>query len=62
MILVGANALERIDGEAILSSLKKISVNSNVINKGEAWNGFNILHKEISRVGALDIGINPSPI
>jgi NADH dehydrogenase (ubiquinone) Fe-S protein 1 len=42
--------------------LKKISLNSNVINKGEAWNGFNILHKEISRVGALDVGINPSPI
>lgn len=61
MIIAGANAFERVDGEAILDNLKKISTSTNVINKAEAWNGFNILHKDISRVGALDIGIIPSP-
>lgn len=61
MIIAGANALERVDGEAILSNLKKIATTTNVINKAEAWNGFNVLHKDISRVGALDIGIIPSP-
>lgn len=24
------------------------------------WNGINVLHKEISRVGALDLGITPA--
>jgi NADH dehydrogenase (ubiquinone) Fe-S protein 1 len=32
-----------------------------VLNASVGWNGFNVLHKEISRVGALDIGISPSP-
>ena len=44
-----------------MSNLKKIATTTNVINKAEAWNGFNVLHKDISRVGALDIGIIPSP-
>lgn len=30
-----------------------------MINKGEKWNGINVLHNEASRVGALDIGISP---
>lgn len=30
-----------------------------MINKSEQWNGVNILHSEISRVGALDLGVIP---
>jgi NADH dehydrogenase (ubiquinone) Fe-S protein 1 len=30
-----------------------------VIKSGDNWNGFNILHKEASRVGALDLGVAP---
>lgn len=28
-----------------------------MINKPLGWNGFNILHREASRVGALDLGL-----
>lgn len=67
MILIGAETLERNDGDAIYNILKFISNNTNVINKDLGWNGFNILHKVLfilnqdgSRVGALDLGILPS--
>lgn len=57
MIIVSSNVLSRDDGEAILNNLKKIAQNTNVINEEEAWNGLNILHNEISKVGACDLGI-----
>lgn len=58
MIMTGSRTLERQDGRAILGSLSTIAMNTNVINQAEGWNGFNILHKDGARVGALDIGIS----
>jgi NADH dehydrogenase (ubiquinone) Fe-S protein 1 len=58
MIIVGAGALERSDGEAVLKAVNKIGENSSVVNPSEYWNGVNILHNEISRAGALDLGIS----
>jgi NADH dehydrogenase (ubiquinone) Fe-S protein 1 len=69
MIIVGGNLLERSDSEvyfyylnikfkALLSEIKKISLNSKILNKEIGWNGFNILHKDAARVGALDIGLS----
>lgn len=57
MIMTGSRTLERADGKAILSSLSTIAANSPVVNEKEGWNGFNILHKDGARVGALDVGI-----
>jgi NADH dehydrogenase (ubiquinone) Fe-S protein 1 len=62
MILVGARALEREDGEGILSTVKTIAANSNVVSRAQNWNGYNILHKEISRTGALDLGLSSVPL
>ena len=59
MIITSSNVLSRDDGEAIMNNLKTIAENSNVINEDEGWNGLNILHNDIGRVGALDIGIQP---
>jgi len=59
MVLVGGDTLSRTDGDAILNTVKKIANNSPIINPEAGWNGFNILHKDIARVGALDIGLNP---
>lgn len=59
MVIVGAGALERSDGAAILNYVYKLAENSNLINKKEKWNGINILHNEAARIGALDIGIVP---
>jgi NADH dehydrogenase (ubiquinone) Fe-S protein 1 len=58
MLLVGARTLERQDGAGVLSACHTIANNSNVLNIAEKWNGFNVLHHEGSRVGALDIGIS----
>lgn len=57
MIIVSGHVLSREDGEAVLNNLKQIAQDTNVINVDEAWNGLNILHNEISKVGACDLGI-----
>lgn len=59
-MLVGAHQLQREDGSAVLNTLKKISSSTPILNKELGWNGFNVLHKDISRVGALDLGISPN--
>lgn len=61
MIVVGAKTLERPDGKAILEALHTIAENSPVLNKDAGWNGFNVLHADGARVGALDIGISSHP-
>lgn len=61
MILVGANALERADGAELLATLKTIANVSGVVNEAIGWNGFNVLHKEIGRINALELGIAPQP-
>ena len=60
MILVGASALEREDGAELYNTLKTIANNCNVISVENSWNGFNILHKEMGRINALELGINPT--
>ncbi len=59
VIILGAGALARGDGEAILSVVKRIASQCNVVRDG--WNGFNLLHYAAARVGALDIGFVPQP-
>ena len=59
MVMIGANTLERSDGEAIMNEIYKLAGKTNLINQKEKWNGINILHTEASRVGALDLGIVP---
>lgn len=61
MIVVGGKTLERPDGKAILEALHTIAENSPVLNKEAGWNGFNVLHSDGARVGALDIGISSLP-
>lgn len=61
MILVGANTLEREDGAAIYETLKTIANKHKVISEEASWNGFNVLHKEIGRINALELGISSTP-
>lgn len=61
MIIVSSQALERTDGEAVLAAVNKLGEIPSVINQAEYWNGLNILHSEISRTGALDIGVSTNP-
>jgi NADH-quinone oxidoreductase subunit G len=57
LFLLGAGALARPDGEAILSLAVKAALSLGVVKDG--WNGFNILHSAASRVGGLDLGFTP---
>lgn len=45
MVLVGGNVLNRRDGNAVLNTIKKLSLQTNILNKSNGWNGFNILHQ-----------------
>ncbi len=54
IVLVGAGALARQDGAALLALAAKLAADFGAIKDG--WNGFGVLHETASRVGALDIG------
>jgi NADH-quinone oxidoreductase subunit G len=57
MFILGAGALARPDGEAILSLAAKAALSLGVVKDG--WNGFNVLQTAASRVGGLDLGLVP---
>lgn len=57
LIIVSSHALARSDGEAIMNTLKQLSVKYNVVNPETKWNGLNVLHNHASTVAACDIGI-----
>ncbi len=56
MLLLGYDALERKDGKEIWKLCGKLAEKSGMI--GEDWNGFNMLHRTASAVGACEIGFN----
>jgi NADH-quinone oxidoreductase subunit G len=64
MIVLGAGALTRADGAAILALAARIAGDTGMIGPAGThaeggWNGFNILHTAASRVAALDLGFLP---
>jgi NADH-quinone oxidoreductase subunit G len=54
MIIVGQGALSRDDGMEIQALARAVAVKFNMVKDG--WNGFNVLHTQASRVGALELG------
>lgn len=58
MLIIGEDALCRNDGGKILSLASKITEKYNIVN--EEWNGFNVLHQDAAKVGALDVGFTDS--
>lgn len=63
MLILGAAAVTRSDGNAVLAAVRDIVKRYNMIQDGEGdepgWNGLNLLHTAASRVGGLDLGILP---
>jgi len=57
MLILGASAVARPDGAAILRLAAKIALGAGIIDGG--WVGFNVLHTAASRVAALDLGFVP---
>jgi NADH-quinone oxidoreductase subunit G len=57
IVLVGAGVAARHDGAAVLALAAKLASDFGVVKDG--WNGFAVLQKAASQVGALDIGFAP---
>lgn len=57
LIIVGSGVAESKDSEAIYKLVGEFSSKHENFNSGE-WNGVNLLHREASRVAALDLGFN----
>jgi NADH-quinone oxidoreductase subunit G len=57
MIIMGTDLIARSDGEVILALVNKICQKYGFVKQG--WNGYNLLQKSASRVGALDLGFVP---
>ncbi|MGA0531584.1 NADH-quinone oxidoreductase subunit NuoG [Hansschlegelia sp. KR7-227] len=57
MIVLGAGALARLDGAAVVAAAAKLAQGVGAF--GDVWNGFCVLHAAASRVGALDLGLVP---
>jgi NADH dehydrogenase (ubiquinone) Fe-S protein 1 len=55
MMIVGSSVFERTDGEDLYKLCLRLG--SKLINKEKKWNGFNILHRDVANIGALDIGV-----
>jgi NADH-quinone oxidoreductase subunit G len=57
MVILGAGALARADGAAVLAQARELAQSLGVVR--DDWNGFNVLHTAASRVGGLDLGLVP---
>jgi NADH-quinone oxidoreductase subunit G len=53
LVILGAGAVARADGAAVLALAQQLPV------QRDGWNGFNLLHTAASRVGGLELGIVP---
>jgi NADH dehydrogenase (ubiquinone) Fe-S protein 1 len=60
MIITGSSVFERKDANELTNLLYSICENSPILNKEKHWNGFNVLHQEAAKAGALDLGIPTS--
>lgn len=49
--------MERSDAEAITNSINTLAEKTNLINAEEQWNGINVLHNDVGRISALELGI-----
>ena len=56
-VILGAGALARADGAAVLAAAAELGARAGLIADG--WNGFNVLHSAASRVAGLDLGFVP---
>jgi len=57
MVMVSSLSLERSDAPAIMNYINQLQQNTNLINEEEQWNGFNVLHNDVGRINALELGI-----
>jgi NADH-quinone oxidoreductase subunit G len=59
MLILGAGAVARPDGAAVLALAHALAERVGLVREG--WNGFNLLHTAAARVGGLELGLLPGP-
>ena len=57
MVLTSSLTLERSDGQAIINYINQLQEGTNLLSKEDNWNGFNVLHNDVGRLSALELGI-----
>jgi NADH-quinone oxidoreductase subunit G len=57
MIIIGQSVLRDTNAAALLGHLRSLAKEAGCLK--DDWNGYNILHEEAARVGALDVGFYP---
>ena len=65
MVLVSSLALERSDAPALMNYINQLQKETNLISEEDQWNGFNVLHSNVGKINALELGItskNPADL
>lgn len=57
MVMVSSLALERSDAPALMNYINQLQQNTNLLSTEDQWNGFNVLHNDVGRISALELGI-----
>lgn len=57
MVMVSSLTLERSDGPAVMNYINMLQKDTNLLSKEDQWNGFNVLHSDVGRINALELGI-----
>lgn len=57
MVMVSSLTLQRSDAPAIMNYVNSLQKDTNLLNEEEQWNGFNVLHNDVGRINALELGI-----
>ena len=55
MMIIGSSVFTRSDGEDLYKLALRLA--KRFIVKEKFWNGFNLLHKEVGNIGALELGV-----
>lgn len=62
MLLIGSNLLKGEEGKEYYKLLLKLSKVGNFYNEKDSWNGFNILHNQISTINFNELGLKDKEI
>ena len=55
MIIIGSDVFTRSDGEDLYKLCLRLA--KRFVVKDKFWNGFNVLHKDVGNIGALELGV-----
>lgn len=60
MIIVGSSVFSGNEGEELYKAVLRLTKEGGFILENKNWNGFNILHKNVGTINALELGIEPN--